>query len=118
MELVVGQKYKCEVVEIRQYGAIVKMEDGTRQLLHISNISDQFVKDVADFVSIGETYEVTAIPGKSRDVEITLRESRIAQVSPPKEDFETMLRNYLPTPSDRRYKHDSDGKPRRKSKNH
>lgn len=111
MNLIIGNKYTCEAVEIRDYGAIMRMEDGSTSLLHISNISDSFVRNVSDYITVGDTYEVTAIRGRVKDVEITLRDpSHInydADTSKKKEDnFEKMLEDYLPTDRDRQYKHD------------
>ena len=36
MKLTVGETYEVEVVKVLKYGAIVKMSDGSTQLLHIS----------------------------------------------------------------------------------
>lgn len=111
MNLVIGNKYKCKAVEIREYGAIMEMEDGSTQLLHISNISDKFVRNVSDYITVGESYEVTAIQGRVRDVEITMRDpSNNMYPRPPKREsnFEDMLKDYLPTDKDRRYKNDRD----------
>lgn len=111
MNLVIGNKYKCKAVEIREYGAIMEMEDGSTQLLHISNISDKFVRNVSDYITVGESYEVTAIQGRVRDIEITMRDpSNNMYQRPPKREsnFEDMLKDYLPTDKDRRYKNDRD----------
>lgn len=124
MELIIGQKYVCEAVEIRGYGAIMKFEDGSTQLLHISNISDTFVKNIADYIAVGQSYEVTAICGKVRDVEITLRDpsniksnSSRRSVKTKEENFEKMLKDYLPKDEDRYRKHDFDRRPRTKKRN-
>ena len=57
-------KYKeNEVVEglvtgIEQYGIFVSLDEYYSGLIHISEISDGFVKDVNNFVNIGETIKV------------------------------------------------------------
>lgn len=57
-------KYKKdEVVEglvtgIEQYGIFVSLDEYYSGLIHISEISDGFVKDVNNFVNIGETIKV------------------------------------------------------------
>lgn len=108
MILVVGNQYKCQAIEIRDYGAIMKMEDGTTQLLHISNISTQFVRSVCDYITVGNFYIVTAVKGKVKDVEIMLvKEAASPEPVTDEDDFVAMLENYLPTYSDKRYKHDS-----------
>ena len=73
MELVIGNKYECKATKILPYGAVMEMEDGSTQLLHISNISYKYVSDVEDFIQVGKTYTVRAVKGK---VEITLKEPK------------------------------------------
>ncbi len=98
-----GHKYLGTAIEIKPYGAILKMDDGTTSLLHISNVSDDYVSNVADFITIGQSYEVTAIPGKVRPVELTLRDVDVSDFyeeddDDDNEDFATLLERYLPKP--------------------
>lgn len=57
-------KYKeNEIVEglvtgIEQYGIFVSLDEYYSGLIHISEISDGYVKDVNNFVNIGETIKV------------------------------------------------------------
>ena len=76
MELKNSEKYEVTVVEvIPKTGAVVRMEDGTTQLIHISNISDEYVRDVNDYVSVGETLVARCQEGKKEDrpLELSLR---------------------------------------------
>ena len=73
MKLTVGETYEVEVVKILSYGAIVKMSDNSTQLLHISNISEKFVRDVGDFVSVGSKIKVDCIAGKVKPEEISIK---------------------------------------------
>lgn len=76
MELKNNEKYEVTVVEvIPKTGAVVRMEDGTTQLIHISNISDEYVRDVNDYVSVGETLIARCQEGKREDrpLELSLR---------------------------------------------
>lgn len=73
MKLVVGETYEVEVVKVLSYGAIVKMSDNTTQLLHISNISEKFVRDVNDFVKVGEKIKVDCIEGKVKPEELSIK---------------------------------------------
>ncbi len=45
---------KCEVTGINSYGIFVKCEGDYTGLIHISEISDGFVKDVNTFAQIGD----------------------------------------------------------------
>lgn len=45
---------KCEVTGINDYGIFVKCEDGYNGLVHISEMSDGFVKDVNSYATVGD----------------------------------------------------------------
>lgn len=74
MKLTVGETYEVEVVKVLSYGAIVKMSDNSTQLLHISNISEKFVRDVNDFVKVGEKIKVDCIEGKVKPEELSIKQ--------------------------------------------
>lgn len=73
MKLVVGETYAVTVEKILPYGAIVKMSDGTTQLIHISNISERFVKDINDYVKVGETIQADCIKGNVKPEELSIK---------------------------------------------
>ena len=73
MDFQIGNKYKVKVVKIIKVGAIVELEDGTTELIHLSNVSNQYVSRIDDFISVGDTYEATCQEGKTKPTELTLR---------------------------------------------
>ena len=50
-----------KVTAIMNFGAFVLLEDGTSGLVHISEISKNFVKDVNDFLSVGQQVRVVSL---------------------------------------------------------
>lgn len=50
----IGQIIEGVITGIKPYGAFVKLDDKTSGLIHISEISDDFVRDIRYFVSQGE----------------------------------------------------------------
>mgnify|MGYP003541196042 CR=1 FL=1 len=50
----VGSTVTGNVTGIEKYGAFVSLDDYYSGLIHISEISDGFVKDINDFVKIGD----------------------------------------------------------------
>ena len=50
----VSEVVSGKITAIMNFGAFVSLEDGTSGLVHISEISKNFVKDVNDFVELGE----------------------------------------------------------------
>ncbi len=55
-EIVLGK-----VSSIQPYGAFIEFENNAHGLLHISEISDGFVRKIEDFAKIGETIRVKII---------------------------------------------------------
>ncbi len=59
-----GKKYELgdvltgKVTGIQPYGAFVALDEETQGLVHISEITYGFVKDVSEFLSVGQEVEV------------------------------------------------------------
>lgn len=53
-----GDVIKGVVTGVFDYGAFVKFDDGYTGLVHISEISDGFVRDVSDFLKISDVVDV------------------------------------------------------------
>jgi len=107
MELSIGHKYICRAVKILSYGAIMEFADGSTELLHVSNISDKFVQNVQDFIQVGSEYEVTAIHGTRRSIEITLKDTEdITDEYVDSLSFAELLDMFPPTDQDLYFKQD------------
>ncbi|MEX2364164.1 MAG: S1 RNA-binding domain-containing protein, partial [Balneolaceae bacterium] len=53
-----GAVYKGEVKSIKDFGAFVEIAPGRDGLLHISEIANERVENVSDFMSVGDEIEV------------------------------------------------------------
>ena len=105
MRLNIGSTYVGTISAIEKYGAVIQFEDGSTHLLHISHISDTYVTNIADFLNVGETISVLAIPGKIKPVELTTRQSEINEYENQEgKSFEELLDFYPPNDKDIRYK--------------
>jgi len=60
-EAVMGQVYQGKVVSITDFGAFIEILPGQDGLCHVSELSAEYVKNVADAVSLGDTLEVKVI---------------------------------------------------------
>lgn len=108
MRLVIGDVYTCKAKEILKFGAIMEFEDGSTQLLHISNIAEGFIKNIEDYITVGETYKVLAIKGAHHPVEITMKGvDDVEEIDYESADFGDLLEHYLPTNKDKYYKQDT-----------
>ena len=57
----IGDIIDVTITGIQPYGAFASLPDKSSGLIHISEISDKFVRDVENFVHIGETIRVKVI---------------------------------------------------------
>ena len=60
-EVEVGKIYNGTVKRVESYGAFVEIFKGTEGLCHVSEISDRFVKNTSDVVSVGDKLEVKVL---------------------------------------------------------
>ena len=92
----VGELVKGKIVKLMKYGALVRLEGGEEGFVHISKISNDYVKRVQDYLKEGQ--EVTAkIVGKTRDGkwELSMKEQKISVKDAKKDDFERKLARFL-----------------------
>ena len=60
-EYQIGMTVYGKISGIKPYGAFVAFEDGVTGLIHISEVSYGFVKNIANFVKIGDYYMLKVI---------------------------------------------------------
>lgn len=60
-EAEVGKVYKGTVKRVESYGAFVEIFKGTEGLCHVSEVSDRFVKNTSDVLSVGDKLEVKVL---------------------------------------------------------
>jgi polyribonucleotide nucleotidyltransferase len=58
---VVGEIYEGKVVSIMPYGGFIDLVPGVSGLLHVSELSDEFVKDVRKFINEGDVVKVKVV---------------------------------------------------------
>lgn len=57
----IGMVVYGKITGVKPYGAFVGFEDGVTGLIHISELSKGFVKDVSNYVSVGNYYMLKII---------------------------------------------------------
>lgn len=57
----VGSVVKGKITGIQPYGAFVALDDSTQGLVHISEITHGFVKDINDHVKVGDEVNVKVL---------------------------------------------------------
>ena len=57
----VGTTVEAQIVNLTNFGAFAKLEDGIEGLIHISELSDQHVEDPIEVVRVGDSLDVKVI---------------------------------------------------------
>lgn len=61
MAVEIGSVYEGTVTGLTNFGAFVKLEDGTTGMVHISEVADEFVSDISEKLSVGDKVKVKAL---------------------------------------------------------
>lgn len=66
MQLEEGKIVSGKVTGVTNFGAFVELEGGVTGLVHISEISTSYVKDINDHVKVGDTVDVKILPADKK----------------------------------------------------
>lgn len=61
MSIEVGSKLQGKVTGITNFGAFVELPEGSTGLVHISEVADNYVKDINEHLKVGDMVEVKVI---------------------------------------------------------
>ncbi len=75
MKIKEGSIVRGKVTGIQSYGAFVQLSEDCNGLIHISELSDGYVKDIRDFVNIGQYIDVKVLKfnSESRQARLSLK---------------------------------------------
>lgn len=73
MGLEIGKFVDVEVIRIIDKGAVVRLEDGHTELIHLSKISNKFVRDVNDYLSVGDRFTAEVVKGTYKESELSIK---------------------------------------------
>ncbi len=114
MSIEVGSKVQGKVTGITNFGAFVELPDGKTGLVHISEVADNYVKDINEHLKVGDEVEVKVMnveadgkiglsirkakpqPERPERAPRPRRDSRPSERnSQPKENFEQKVARFL-----------------------
>ncbi len=105
----IGEMVEAEVAKITDFGAFVKIYGRGNGLIHISQISDDYVKNVNEHLKVGDRVKARIIKlGPGRKIDLTMKglraDSQRAKSGPAgrpagfkSSDFEEKLARFLQT---------------------
>lgn len=118
----IGESVKGTVSGVTDYGAFVRLEDGSTGMIHISKLSREFVSDIRSVIKKGDEVTATVIAVDDKKIALSLigetpKSKQPEQYSfrPKKQatDFESMLSSFK-SASDEKLAHFSKDKKRRR----
>jgi len=97
-----GDTVEAEVFKVTSFGAFVKLPDGQKALIHISQIADDFVKNISEHLKLGDKTKARVIKVDGNRIDLTLKKPKESIASYPKNKgfrssaFEDKLDKFLP----------------------
>ncbi|MCD2255942.1 S1 domain-containing RNA-binding protein [Agrilactobacillus fermenti] len=76
MSIEIGAKVKGKVTGITNFGAFVDLGDHQTGLVHISEISDSYVKDIHDVLAVGDEVTVKVLSMKDGKIGLSIRKAQ------------------------------------------
>ena len=82
----VGQVVKGKVTGIKPFGAFVALDESTQGLVHISQVTHGFLKDINEALSVGDEVEVKvlSIDENSKRISLSIKDAKPS----PKPEFQ------------------------------
>ncbi|MCK4778310.1 MAG: S1 RNA-binding domain-containing protein [Actinomycetia bacterium] len=121
MDIQVGEIVEGKVVKITNFGAFIKLDGDLDGLIHISEIANKFVKDINEYLRVGDEVKTKVVAIKEggridlsiKRLEDNPRPSRPQGRSRPgSNEFEKMLKSFMKNSEEKQ----SDIRKRRDSK--
>ncbi|MGM0421006.1 MAG: S1 RNA-binding domain-containing protein [Bacillota bacterium] len=105
MSIEVGSKVEGKVTGITNFGAFVELPGGETGLIHISEVANSYVKDISNYLKVGETVTVKVI-NIDDDGKIGLSIKRLKDPAErkdhaPKKSFDEKMEEFLKQSGDR-----------------
>ncbi len=103
-EIEAGMVLEGEVTNVVAFGAFVKFEDNSEGLIHISEIANEYVNNINDFVKVGQKVKVKVIGrNKQNKLELSIKrldegkkkETLFIYTQTKNSDFEDKLTRFL-----------------------
>jgi len=77
MSIEVGSKLQGKVTGITKFGAFIELPEGVTGLVHISEVADTYVKDIHDYLKIGDQVEVKVLHvEKNGKIALSIRKAK------------------------------------------
>ncbi len=76
MSIEVGSKLQGKVTGITNFGAFVELPGGVTGLVHISEVADNYVKDINEHLKVGDEVTVKVLNEKDGKIGLSIRKAK------------------------------------------
>ncbi|MFD1039871.1 S1 domain-containing RNA-binding protein [Virgibacillus byunsanensis] len=108
MSIEVGSKLQGKVTGITNFGAFVELGEGKTGLVHISEVADNYVKDINEHLTVGDEVTVKVINvEKDGKIGLSIKKAKDKPQKRPRnnrdrgETFESKMNKFLKDSEDR-----------------
>ena len=85
MQLEVGSIVEGKVTDFTQFGAFVDLGEGKKGLVHISEIATEYVKEISDHLTVGQTVKVKVLSiGNDGKISLSIKKANEEKRPSPK----------------------------------
>lgn len=85
MALKIGSIASGKVQSVMPFGAFVSLPDNKSGLVHISEITNEYIENINDYIKVGETVSVKVLDiDKSGKISLSIKKAKIADEEPKK----------------------------------
>ena len=82
-ESIIGKIVEGEVTNVTNFGAFVRFSDSEEGLVHISEISNEFVEDIAQYVKNGQKVKVKVLGKNNKGkYELSIKQTKEKEAEP------------------------------------
>ncbi|MBH38485.1 RNA-binding protein S1 [bacterium] len=75
-EEIIGKTVEGSITNITNFGAFVSIEGNEEGLVHISEIANEFISDISDFVSVGDKVKVKVLArNQKKKLELSIKKA-------------------------------------------
>lgn len=100
MSIEVGQIVEGKVTGITNFGAFIELPGGQTGLVHISEVADEYVKDVNHFLKLNDLVKVKVLNLDKGKIGLSIRQSKVTTERTPnkvqnRQSFEDKLAKFM-----------------------
>jgi S1 RNA binding domain protein len=97
MSIEVGSKLQGKVTGITNFGAFVELPGGLTGLVHISEVAENYVKDINDHLKVGDEVEVKVLSvEKDGKIGLSIKKAKVVEEAAPRPSKYNKPRNQSP----------------------